>query len=231
LDPVLHDKIPYSFFYVAIVLTAWNAGVWEALVAVVLGGVAAEWFFVAPRGSLAATGAEGWLGDGLYFFTGLAIVWFMESAQAARERGLTSAIEARRWREELEAERARQQEAHATQALLANIVANSRDAIICLTPEGRITTWNAAAQKLFGYSGQEVVGQPLVLILPPEERSKAEQILGSLQRGEAAQPWRITLNRKDGTRVEVPVTTAAARDAEGKIIGVSIVSQLGPPGS
>jgi PAS domain S-box-containing protein len=231
LEPVLHGRLRYSFFYVAIVLTALDAGVWEAVVAVILGWLAAGWFFAEPRWPLAVTSTEAWLRDGLYFFVGLAIVWFMKSEQAARERGLTSAIEARRWREELEAEKARHQEAKATQALLANVVTNARDAIICLTPEGRITTWNAAAEKLFGFSGQEAIGQPLVLIVPPEERSKAEQILGSLQHGEAAQPWQTDLNRKDGSRVEVPLVAAPARDAEGKVIGISIVAHPRSPGS
>jgi PAS domain S-box-containing protein len=231
LDPVLHDKFCYGFFYVAIILTAWNAGIRETVLAVVLGWLVTQWFFVEPRGSFLIVGLNDWLRTGVYSFTGLAIAWFMKSAQAARQRALTSAVEARKWREELEAEKARQREAHATQALLANVVANARDAVICLTPESRITTWNAAAEKLFGFSGQEALGQPLALIVPPEDRAKAEQILGSLQRGEAAQQWQPTLNRKDGSRVEVLLTAASVRDTEGKVIGVSTVAHPRSPGS
>ena len=225
LEPALHGKLPYSFFYVAIILTAWNAGVWEAVVAVVLGGLAAEWFFVEPRWSFAITGTEGWVGDGLYFFTGLGIVWFVRSERAARRRALTSAVEARRLRDDLEAEKAHHKEAHATQELLAHIVETWPDAIFSLTTEGRVMTWNAATEKLLGYSGKEAAGQPLAFIVPPEERSKAEQMLDTVQRGEPGQQWQTTLNRKDGSRVEVSLTASAARDAEGKVIGVSLVAR------
>jgi PAS domain S-box-containing protein len=209
LEPALHGKLPYSFFYAAIILTAWNAGVWEAVAAVGLGWLTAEWFFVEPRWSLAITGTEGWVGDGLYLFTGLGIVWFMKSERAARERALTSAVEARKWREDLEAEKARHQEAHVTQELLAHIV----------------ETWQDATEKLLGYSGKEAAGQPLAFIVPPEERSKAEQMLGTVQRSEPGQQWQATLNRKDGSRVEVSLTASAARDADGKVIGVSLVAR------
>jgi PAS domain S-box-containing protein len=224
-EPVLHGRLQHSFFYIAIVLTACIAGVWEAVAAVVLGWLVSEWFFVEPQSSLVTTGAGGWMGDVLYFFTGLAIVWFMRSERAARGRALTSAVEARKWREDLEAEKARHQEAYATQELLAHIVETWQDAIFSLTTEGRVMTWNAATEKLLGYSGKEAAGQPLAFIVPPEERSKAEQMLGTVQRGEPGQQWQTTLNRKDGSRVEVSLTASAARDAEGKVIGVSLVAR------
>jgi PAS domain S-box-containing protein len=224
LEPALHDKLPYSFFYAAIVLTAWNAGVWESLVAVALGWLAAEWFFVEPRGSLFSTRPEALLGDGLYIFTGLAIVWFMKSEQAARQRALTSAVEGRKLREELEAEKAHHSEKHATQDMLVHIVETCQDAIFSLATDGMIMTWNAATEKLLGFSAQEALGQPLALIVPPEEGPKAEQILGTLQRGGPDQQWQTRLNRKDGSRVAVSLTATSARGPGGKAIGVSVVA-------
>ena len=65
LEPALQGKLPYAFFYVAIILTAWCTDIWETILAVVLGWVAAEWFFVEPRWSLLISGTAGWVGVGV----------------------------------------------------------------------------------------------------------------------------------------------------------------------
>jgi PAS domain S-box-containing protein len=225
LAPVLHDKLPYSFFYVAVVLTAWNAGIAEAIVAVILGWAAAEWFFVEPRWSLLVSGPEAWVGDGLYCFIGLAIVWFMKSEQAARLRALTSAIEARRWREKLEAEQAHHREAHATQELLADLVNNAQDAIISLTPQGQITSWNAAAEALLEFSTQEAIGQSLGLFLSSESRAEFLVRMERVNRGERVASCQTVLKRSDGSSVRASLTVSPVRDRMGKVVGTSIIAR------
>lgn len=108
--------------------------------------------------------------------------------------------------------------------MLVHIVETSPDAVLSLTNEGRIMTWNAAAEKRFGFSEQETIGQPLALILPPEERAEAEKILQTVQHPGAAQHWQTRLTCKDGSRVPVSLIAAAARDAGGEIVGVSLVA-------
>lgn len=225
LDSVLQAKLPYSFFYVAIVLTAWNAGVSEAVVAVVLGWATAEWFFIEPRGSLRISGPEGWVGDGVYFFIGLAIVWFMKSEQAARLRALTSAVEARRWREELETEKAHHREAHAAQELLANVIDSAQDAIISLTPQGQITSWNGAAEGLLEFSAREAVGQPLSLFVPPDRRTELLRLLEKVNRNERVARLQTVLKRSDSSSVRALLTISPVRDRAGKPIGASIIAR------
>ena len=223
LESTLHGSLPYAFFYAAIVLTAWNSGVWEALLSVVLGWLAAEWFFVEPQ-VLFSTSPEALVGDGLYFFTGLAIVWFMKAEQVALDRAVSSAVEAHRWQDKLEQERASHKEMLATHPLLVHIVETSPDASFSLTTESRILTWNAAAQKFIGYTGQEAVGQLASSILPPEERPRAEEMLRALQCGrQTTQHWQTSLNRKDGTRIPASLAASAARDAGGKVVGIAVV--------
>jgi PAS domain S-box-containing protein len=178
----------------------------------------AGWFIVEPRSSFMISGTHGWLGALLYFIIGLGIVWFQRSENAAGVRALASDIAHLDRLKELDRERA-------LRAIMANIVETSQDAIFSLTTESRILSWNPAAANLLGYTGQEAIGQPAAFILRPEERPRAEQILGTLQRGQPTHHWQTALNRKDGTRVQVSLTAATARDAQGKVIGVSVVAR------
>ena len=218
LEPVLQGRLSYIFFSVAVLLTALVAGIWETLLALILGFLAAEWLIVEPRSSFMISGTHGWLGALLYFALGLGIVWFKRSGTAAERRALASDIAHLDRLKEFDRERT-------LRAMLAHIVETCQEAVFSLTTGSRIMTWNAAAEKLSGFSGPEAIGQPLALILLPEERSKAERILETIGCGDPVQHWQTTLNRKDGTRVEVSLSAASARDAEGKVIGVSVVAR------
>jgi PAS domain S-box-containing protein len=218
LEPALQGRLPYVFFSGAMLVTAIYTGIWETFLALILGFLAAEWFIVEPRNSFMISGTHGWLGALLYFIIGLGIVWFKRSENAAQTQSLASDIAHLDRLKELDRERA-------LRATMTNIVETSPDAIFTLTTESRIMSWNAAAEKLLAYTRHEAVGQPLALILPLDERPKAEQILGTLQRGQPTQHWQIALNRKDGFRVEVSLTATTARDAENKVVGLSVVAR------
>ncbi len=222
LGPLLHGRLPYLFFAAAVLLTAAFTGIWETLLALILGFLAAEWFFVEPLNSFMIAGTHGWLGAVLYFVIGLGIVWFKRLEKAAGVQALASDIAYLDGLKELDRERA-------LSAMLAHIVETSPEAVLGLSAKGRIMTWNAAAEKLFGFSRQEAVGQPWALIVPQEERPKAEQVFGHLQRGEPAGPWQVALNRKSGARVEVSLTASSARSAEGKVIGVAVTARPQSP--
>jgi PAS domain S-box-containing protein len=218
LEPALQGRLPYVFFSGAVLVTAIYAGIWGTLLALILGFLAAEWFIVEPRTSFMISGTHGWLGALLYFVIGLGIVWFKRSENAAQLQTLASNIAYVDRLKELDRERA-------LRATMTTIVETSPDAIFTLTTENRIMTWNAAAEKLLGCSRHEAVGQPLAFLLPPQEHSQVEQILGTLQRGRPTQQWRTTLSRKDGTHLQVSLSGASARDAEGKVLGVSVVAR------
>ena len=218
LEPALQGRLPYVFFSGAVLFTAIYTGIWETLLALILGFLAAEWFIVEPRNSFMISGTHGWLGALLYFVIGLGIVWFKRSEDAAHLQTLASNIAYVDRLKELDRERA-------LRATMTNIVETSPDAIFTLTTENCIMSWNASAEKLLGRTRQEAVGQPLASLLPPQERANAEQTLGTLQRGQPTQHWQITLNRKDGSRVDVWLTATTARDAENKVVGLSVVAR------
>ena len=117
-------------------------------------------------------------------------------------------------------ERGRAEKVHAR---LAAIVENSDDAIASRDLERRIVTWNAAAERLFGYSAAEIIGQSVSLIIPPDQVAVAAQtreVLASGQPVPATDAVRLT---KDGRRIDVSITQSPIKDAGGRVIGVSLI--------
>ncbi len=110
-------------------------------------------------------------------------------------------------------------------AHLAAIVASSDDAIISKNLDGRIQSWNAAAERIFGYSAEEAVGQLITLIVPPELHHEEKRILEALRRGEHIQHYETTRITKAGQRVDVSLTVSPVRDARGAIVGASKVAR------
>ena len=119
-------------------------------------------------------------------------------------------------------ERRRAEEA---QARLAAIVESSEDAIIGKTLEGVIRYWNAGAQRLFGYTAAEALGQSITLIIPPERLDEEREIRDRLSRGVRSDHFETVRVAKDGRRVEVSVTVSPIRDAGGHVVGASKVAR------
>src|SRR5262249_61697104 len=84
---------------------------------------------------------------------------------------------------------------------LAAIVNSSDDAIVSLTLDGVITSWNRAAERLFGYTAAEVIGQSITIIIPPDRRDEEKHVLSRLREGEAIEHFETVRIRKDGTRL------------------------------
>jgi PAS domain S-box-containing protein len=109
--------------------------------------------------------------------------------------------------------------------LLAAIVDSSDDAIISKTLEGVITSWNAGAERLFGYTAQEAIGQHITMIIPQDRRNEETTILAKLRQGERIDHFDTIRLRKDGTKLEISLTISPVRDAAGKIIGASKIAR------
>jgi PAS domain S-box-containing protein len=104
---------------------------------------------------------------------------------------------------------------------LAAIVDSSNDAIISKNLDGVILTWNLAARRLFGYSEEEAVGQPITIIIPPELRDEEKEILRRLRAGERIEHHETRRITRDGRYLDVSLTISPVRDAEGTIVGAS----------
>jgi PAS domain S-box-containing protein len=109
--------------------------------------------------------------------------------------------------------------------LLAAIIDSSDDAIISKTLQGVITSWNAGAERLFGFTAEEAIGQPITMIIPLDRRDEETTILARLGRGERIEHFDTVRLRKDGTKVEISLTISPLIDAAGKIIGASKIAR------
>ena len=370
LDPWLGDAYPFATVFFGILLTAWRGGFKPALVAVILGGVAADYFLMPPRGSFNLNETQ-LLGLGLYLVTGLGMAALGGVMQQARRLAETHATALRESNEQLEAhvtertaelrqktetleaeiatrrlvelqlrlletcvnrandiiliteaepqdepgprivyvndafvrrtgytraeaigqttrilqgpKTSRQEldrlraalrewqpirvelinytksgeefwieldmvpvadgsgrfthwvavdrditerkRAEGEVARLAAIVQSSDDAIIGKDLDGIITSWNAGAERIFGFSADEMVGQPIRRLIPDERQHEEDEILAKIRRGESIRHYDTVRQRKDGSRLEVSVTISPIKDAGDKIIGVSKVAR------
>ena len=110
-------------------------------------------------------------------------------------------------------------------ALLAAIVSSSDDAIVSKTLDGVITSWNAGAERLFGYTPAEAIGQSMTLIIPTERRPEENEILQRIRRGERVEHFETVRVAKNGQRLDVSLTISPVRDAHGRVIGASKVGR------
>jgi len=108
---------------------------------------------------------------------------------------------------------------------LVAIVESSDDAIISKTVDGIITSWNPGAEKLFGYTAEEAVGKPVLMIVPPELASEEKEILARVVKGESTDHFETRRVRKDGKQIDVAVTISPLRDNSGRVIGASKIAR------
>ncbi|MDQ1536294.1 MAG: hypothetical protein QOE58_687, partial [Actinomycetota bacterium] len=118
-----------------------------------------------------------------------------------------------------------QKEALAASQRMAAIVASSDDAIIAMTLEGTITSWNPAAELLFGYTSEEIVGESVQTVAPKDRPGEMEDILAKVGAGEHIDHLETIGARKDGTVFPVSLTVSPINDADGVIVGTSMISR------
>jgi PAS domain S-box-containing protein len=111
------------------------------------------------------------------------------------------------------------------QARLAAIVESSDDAIVSKTLDGIIRSWNAGAERLFGYAPHEVIGRPITLIIPPERQDEEHEILARIARGERVQHFETVRVSKQGRLIDISLTVSPVRDSAGRVTGASKVAR------
>ena len=110
-------------------------------------------------------------------------------------------------------------------ALLASIVGSSDDAILSKSPDGIITSWNRAAERIFGYSASEVIGKSIAMLINPEYPEEADEILDRIRKGERIEHHETRRMRKDGRAISISLTVSPIQDREGKLVGISSIAR------
>jgi PAS domain S-box-containing protein len=113
----------------------------------------------------------------------------------------------------------------ALQAQLAAIVASSDDAIVSKNLDGSIQSWNAGAERIFGWKADEVIGKPITIIIPPDRLHEEPKILARLRSGDRVDHFETIRMTKDGRLIPISVTISPVRDSTGKIIGASKIAR------
>ncbi|HEX8938778.1 MAG TPA: PAS domain S-box protein [Candidatus Limnocylindrales bacterium] len=109
--------------------------------------------------------------------------------------------------------------------LLAAIVENADDAILSKTLDGTVTSWNAAAERMYGYTAAEMIGQPVARLAPPERPDEIPSIMARLARGERIERYLTERVRRDGHRIRVALTISPLRAPDGRIVGASTIAR------
>ena len=126
---------------------------------------------------------------------------------------------------ELQTSKASLRESQAQLRWLAAIVQSCDDAVVSLNLDGIITSWNAGAERLYGYPSQEIIGKSITTLIPRERPDEELTFIGRIQRGDRDQRYETVRRRKDGSPVAVSLTVSPVKDAEGDVIGASKIAR------
>ncbi len=190
-----------------------------------------DWLVVAHRSDATIRGLTDRLWDGtaaivlplLLIFA--AMSWHLARRAKLRMEAVTAAARAEARSEEHQRQIAALEESEKRLAVLAAIVASSDDAIIGKTLDGVITSWNPGAERLYGYTADQILGQHMQLLFPPGAESEEEEILQRIGRGQRVHHLVTRRRHRDGRLLDVSVTVSPIYDRDGAVIGVSNVAR------
>ena len=210
LDSLMGDALPLVTLFGAVAGAVWIGGYRPAVLVTLLGYVACEYLFIPPRGSLSlgdlgsVRGLGNLIGFIAYLFTCAIIIGLGEAMRKAQEDKASRLVAAR---------------------LLASIVESSDDAIVSKSLDGIIQSWNAGAERLFGYAPQHAIGRHISLVIPPERIAEEDDIVASLKAGKRIEHFETERVRSDGQRVQVSLTISPIRDEAGVVVGASKIAR------
>jgi PAS domain S-box-containing protein len=108
---------------------------------------------------------------------------------------------------------------------LAAIIESSDDAIVSKDLDGIVTSWNGGAERLFGYMAEEIIGKPIMLLVPPDQKKEEEAIMESIRRGQRVDHYQTVRRRKHGGLIDISLTVSPVRNAQGIVIGASKIAR------
>ena len=225
LNPLLGLQAPFATYFLGVAFIAWLSGWRGGVLALLFGAIAADYFFIAPKNAFNWTGRDA-IVQLVLFIVVSAIIIVLAQIRLGQNGRISRLLQEARAREqdlrmEIEARRAFE----SAQSQLASIVTSSGDAIFSRDMQGRIVSWNEGAEHLFGYSAAEIIGHPVDLLVPIEEREAAQNRLQRVEQGETLRGIEVERLRKDGSLIDVALTISPIFDVSRNVVGISAVAR------
>lgn len=198
LSPLIH-RDPFSIFVLAVVFTARFFGFGPALFGTALSVLAIDYVVFEPHFSISNQNGD---------MARLLLFVFISVLAASIARARSKA--------EVRADQMHER--------MAAIVESSEDAIYSATPDGLITSWNHGAEELYGYRAEEVLGESVLITVPPELAHETHSHLEMLARGQSVESYQTQRRRKDGSRVNILLSVSPLRNRKGSVIGASAIA-------
>ncbi|MGC3991416.1 MAG: PAS domain S-box protein [Chthoniobacteraceae bacterium] len=198
-------------FFIPIALSAWLGGLGPGLFSTTVAAVGVYVFLMRPEPLVPLSRPLGLTQWSMLVIDGVLISALCEALHHSRRVLERALLETRRMDESV--------------ARMGAIVESSSDAIISKTLDGRITSWNHAAELIFGYPASEAIDRPMLMLFPADRFDEEKQILAQIAKGEFVKPFETVRVKKDGTAIEVAITISPIFDRLGKIIGASQIAR------
>ena len=216
LNPLLQARTPYAFTLVAVLISARYLGIGPSVMTALAGGAGATYLFVANAGP--APGSLFSVTAGSYLLICSAAIFLMELQRREHNRAEANARLASERLADLQREMA-------VSTKLQAIVESSEDAIISKGLDGVIQSWNAGAERIFGYTSEEMVGKTMAPLLPPERIQEEIDITQRIRHSGRVKHFETARLRKDGKPIPVSLTISPIYDEAGKVVGASQIGR------
>src|SRR5262245_51811643 len=207
---LVEDLIPFTTYYPAIVVATLLGGFWLGTLATLLSAVLAWWLFLPPAFGFAFARPE---------ITSLATFILVSLLLVAVVTALKAAVDL------LLIEIDQRRKVHLAIGQLGSLVETSADAIVTKDLDGIITSWNSGAERIFGYTADEMIGKPINLLIPADRPDEEPSILQRIRRGERIEHYETVRRRKTGELIDISLSVSPLADETGKIVGASKIAR------
>jgi PAS domain S-box-containing protein len=216
LNPWLGSRFPLLTVTVAIIVSARYFGSGPSIVGTIAGAIAGSFLF--GGGRLGSESGNESIGLVPYLVASFLVIWMMEALRQSRRHAEERLAY-------IGAEAARREREQRFAAQLRAIVESSDDAIVSIDLNANIASWNRAAEDIFGYTAEEVVGKPISTLTPAERVREEAEMIALIQCGGRVKTFETVRKRRDGSQIEVALTISPIHNDDGSLHGASYIAR------